>query len=179
MEDTNTAVVPETTEVVTPDVTTTDEVVEESVEEIKSRLAKAEELANNYKIRAEKAEKKAKEPVTTELKPEKNDTGISALDTIAFINAKVTEPEDIQEVVEWAQFKKIPVAQALKSDTIKTLLREKSELRATALATNTGGARRTTSKVSDETLMQNAAKGQLPESEAEMQRLVRLKMGLK
>jgi len=47
----------ETLEVEEVEVETVDDEPEEDVDSLRSRLAKAEELANNYKVRAEKAEK--------------------------------------------------------------------------------------------------------------------------
>ncbi|MFP5260987.1 MAG: hypothetical protein ACLGJB_03675 [Blastocatellia bacterium] len=138
----------------------------ESPEELKARLEKAEELANNYKIRAEKAERKAKDSVK-EIKVEPKATppagDLSALDAIALVGAKVTEAEDIEQVLEYAKFKNIPVAEALKSATVKTILSEKAEARAVAAATNVGTVRRSSAKVSDETLLDNASKGILPD----------------
>ncbi len=146
---------------------------EETVEEVKARLAKAEELAQNYKIRAEKAERKTREP---ENKPvQVNNTPIGAInltpiDTIAIMRANVPE-DDITDVVEYAQFRKISIAEALKSSTVKNILAEKEEQRTVAQATNTGAARRGTSKVSDEALAQKAYKGDLPESDEDIKRL--------
>lgn len=160
MENAETVVV-ETTETttpeVTPEVTTPDEGAEESVEELKARLAKSEELATNYKVRAEKAEKKAKETPVVEPKPE---NGLSIKDWKALQDV---HDDDVEEVVEWAKFKKITVAEAKKSPHIVTLLKEKQEQRKTAAATNTGPARRGSVKVSDEEVVEKAQKGQLPE----------------
>jgi hypothetical protein len=178
MNEENEVVVPETTEEVTPEVTTTEEVVEESIEEVKARLAKAEEIANNYKIRAEKAEKISKSvkvETKVETKTESND-GLSVKDTLALFGAKVTEPEDVDEVVEWARFKKIQVTEALKSETIKARLKEKSEMRATAAATNTGPARRTTTKMTPDVLVSKAKAGELPESDEGMDALAEARL---
>ena len=153
--------------------TETTENTEESVEEVKSRLAKAEELANNYKIRAEKAEGKLKDVKPTESKTD----GLTTKDTIAIMNAKVHE-DDIDEVVDYAKFKKIPVSEALKSGVVKTLLAEKAEQRTIAEATNTSGSRRSSAKLTDEALMSNIRGGQLPESDADIQRALKVKMGL-
>lgn len=153
--------VAQTEEEVTPEVieeTDSNETVEESVDEVRERLQKAEELANNYKIRAEKAEKQAK----TQPKVE---TGLSSKDTIALINAKVHE-DDVDDVIEYARFKKIPIGEALKSTVIKASLKEKEELRNTANATNTGRTRTPNSKVSGESLLDKAQKtGEIPESD--------------
>ena len=142
----------------------TEEVAEETVEEIKARLAKAEELAHNYKIRAEKAESKSKEA------PKVAPNDLSSKDTIALIRADVAD-EDIEEVVEYAKLKKISVTDALKTNIMKTILEQKREERTVASATNTGTARRSNTRVSDEVLLDKASKGTLPETEEDMARL--------
>ena len=149
------------------------ETPEESIEEVKARLAKAEEVAANQRIRAEKAEGKLKDVKPAESKTD----GLTTKDTIAIMNAKVHE-DDIDEVVDYAKFKKIPVSEALKSGVVKTLLAEKAEQRTVAEATNTSGARRSSAKLTDEALMSNIRGGQLPESDADIQRALKVKMGL-
>lgn len=147
--------------------------VEESVEEVKARLAKAEELAQNYKIRAEKAERKVKEPENKPVQAQNTAIGavnLTPIDTIAIMRANVPE-DDITDVVEYAQFRKISIAEALKSSTVKNILAEKEEQRTVAQATNTGATRRGSTKVSDEALAQKAYRGELPESDEEIRRL--------
>lgn len=159
----------------TAEETTTEETVEEeSVEELKARLAKADELAKNYKIRAEKAEKSVK-PVKENTAPKPN---LSSTDLYALMKANVPE-EDIGEVEEYAKFKKISVSEALKSTVVKSLLSEKAEQRTTASATNTNNARRGSAKTTDEALVNNASIGKLPDSDEDIQRLIRAKMGVK
>ncbi len=147
---------------------------EETPEVLKEKLAKATEYGENQKIRAEKAERKAKETV----KPEPVAETISTKDILALSNAKVHE-DDIDEVLDYAKYKKIPLAEALKSSVVKTLLSEKEEQRKVADATNVGATRRGSSKVSDEVLLDKASKGELPSSDEDMERLVRARKGLK
>lgn len=123
-------------------------------------LSKNKELADNYKTRAEKAEGELKKKKPTE--EPKTDGDLSSMDTIAIINAKVSS-EDIEDVVEYAKFKKITVVEALKSSIVKTMLEEKEEKRKSAEATSTGKARAGQGKVSDETVLSNMAKGDVPE----------------
>jgi hypothetical protein len=54
-------------------------------------------------------------------------------------------------------------------------LAQKNEERTVAQATNTGAARRGSSKVSDEKLLELASKGQLPDSDEEIARLYKLR----
>ncbi len=164
------------TEEESTDLDTVEDVVEseestESVEELKERLKKAEEIGNNYKIRAEKAERKGKE-TKVETKVETKESELSSKDTIALIKANVHE-DDVDEVLEYARFRKIPVSEALKSPIIKATLTEKEELRNTANATNTGRTRSGSSKPSGNALLEKAKKtGELPDSDDGLAALV-------
>jgi LPS O-antigen subunit length determinant protein (WzzB/FepE family) len=167
-DNSNTAeeVVLDTTEETTP------ETVEENVDDVKAKLLKAEELANNYKIRAEKAEKLAK-TIKVEAKPDTSKpVSMSTRDYIALVNNKINE-EDIGEVEDYAKYRGISIAEALKSSVVKTLISEKEEIRKTAQATNTSNARRGSSQVSPETLLNKARKGEVPESDEDIMKLVR------
>ena len=135
------------------------ETSEESVEEVKARLAKAEELAKNYKIRAEKAEKLVKPNVVKQEVKQESPISMTTRDYIALSNAKINE-DDIPDIEEFAKFKKISIADALKSNVVKTILSEKEEMRKTANATNTGNARKSQMKVSGEALIEKARRGE-------------------
>lgn len=152
----------------------TDENSEEGVDELRARLAKAEELANNYKIRAEKAERKPEKVETTKVAPKKS-SDLSTLDIIAITKADI-EPEDVDEVVRYAKFENISISEALKTPVVQTILSQKKEMRQTALATSTGSTRRGSSQISDNQLLANAAKGILPDSDADIDRLAQLKV---
>lgn len=154
--------------------TKTDESSEESIEEYKARLAKAEELANNYKIRAEKAEKKNKEP-EVKVQPRQKDEELSTMDIITLSKSNV-DSEDMGEVVKWARYNNITIGDALKSPELNAVISVRKEMRTTASATNTGGSKRSSGRVSDETLISNASKGNIPESDEDLERLVRAKM---
>ncbi|MFA6314976.1 MAG: hypothetical protein WC648_01220 [Candidatus Paceibacterota bacterium] len=147
-----------TTPEVTPEVTTPDEGAEESIEEVKEKLTKAEKKASDQEQRAIIAEKKLKDKPTVESKPD----GLSSKDIIALSKADVHE-DDLDEVLDYAKYKKISIGDALKSNVIKTLLKDKQDERKTAAATNTGTARRGSVKVSDEEIVDKSTKGQLPE----------------
>lgn len=129
------------------------------------KATKAEELANNYKTRAEKAEGKLKGK-NGEVETPKTTGDLTPLDTIALMKADVHE-DDIADIVDYAKFKNISVSEALKSSVVKTTLSEKSETRKTADATNTGNARRGAAKVSGETLVENLKEGKVPDSKEE------------
>lgn len=186
MDENNTASVPQTETVVVPE-TTSEETVE-TLEEVKAQYEaerqarlKAEELANNQKIRAEKAEGEAKKTRgTTKETPVAHVKGndMSFRDTVAIVKANVPE-EDLDEVLDYAKFKGVSIVDALKSDTIKATLSLRAEQRNTASATHVGSARRGAVKISDEALVSNAEKGNIPESDDEITRLLKIKMGVK
>jgi hypothetical protein len=167
-DNSNTAevVVPETTEEVASTETT------ESID-WKSEAQKAKELAENYKVRAEKAERAAKTVKTVDA-PTAKTGDLSSKDIIALMNAKVAE-EDIDEVADYAKYKGISIAEALKTSTIKATLNERSEQRNTAAATNTGASRRGSSQMSEDALLSNAGSGRMPESDADIARLIAAK----
>lgn len=146
----------------------------------KAEALKLKELSDNYKIRAEKAERKVK--VAPETKQEvKSVNGRSTenlKDIYALVEAKVPE-EDISEVEDYAKYKGISIAEALKTQAVRSILNEKSEMRNVASATNTGGSKRVGGRVSDETLLANAEKGNFPDSDAEIDRLVKLQFSKK
>lgn len=176
MENENEVVVPETTSEVTPEVTP-EESGDESVEELKTKLAKAEEVATNQRIRAEKAEKLAKTiKVSETAKPISGD--LSTKDLYALIDAKVPE-DDIEEVREYAVLKKISIAEALKSNVIKTILGDKAEQRKTAAASNTTTSKRGSGAMTDEMLLAKAQKGDLPESAEDIAKLYKIRKGIK
>lgn len=100
---------------------------------------------------------------------------LSQTDVITLARADIPE-EDIPEVLEYAKFKGISVAEALKSPIIKTTLADKAEARKVAEGTSTGSGRRSSARLSDDALMENASKGILPESDEDIQRLTRIRI---
>ena len=150
----------------------------ESVDEYKARLAKAEELANNYKIRAEKAERLAKQPKTgSETKATKQGE-LSSKDIYALMESKVPK-QDIDKVQEIATIKGITISEALELPITRQILSDELEQRTTANASNTNASRRSSNKVSDEALLSNASKGQLPDNDADLERLIKARKGYK
>ncbi len=145
----------------------------------KAKADKAEELANNYKIRAEKAEKLAKTVKSGETpKPSPTAGDITTKDLYALMEAKVPE-EDIDEVARYAKFQGISIVEALKSNVVKTILSDKNEQRVTASAANISSSKRSSGKTPDDVLLQKASKGELPENDADLERLIKLRKGIK
>lgn len=148
----------------------------ESAEELRAELDRIREANRKLYERAKKAEAEAKlkkAQSNTETKAESVDNGsqnptadykqLSPLDTIALINAKITEKEDIEEVLDYAKFKGLPLGEAIKAPFIKTLLQEKAEFRRSAEATSTGNQRRGTNALTDAQILANAASGKFSE----------------
>ena len=135
----------------------------ESSEEIIARLEK-----ENKTLKIQKAKAREKAPATKTI-----DGEIPQSDLIAILKADVSQ-EDIPEVIDYAKLKGISVAKALETGVVKAILKESAEKRKVANATNTGKARPSSSKLSDTELLSNSKKGLLPESDIDMQRLVKL-----
>lgn len=163
-----------------PIVEETIELEEEEEVVSKSEYEKLKEIAENQRIRAEKAEKKLKvetpkvEPTTSA----ENKNDLSVKDLYAFMEAKIPQ-SDIDEVIEYSKLKNIPVTEALQSSVVKAILADKAEQRSVQEASNTGTVRRGSSKISDDTLLAKASAGELPTSDEDLRRLIRLKKGLK
>lgn len=143
------------------------ELVKAIFEEERQARIKAEEVGNNQKSRAEKAEQELKKNKPADggnTPPPASD--LSQKDVLVLAKANIHE-DDIEEVIEFAKFKKIPVSEALKNQTLKTILAEKEEHRKTANATNTGSQRRVVNKVTDEKLVSDLSEGKVPEKGSE------------
>lgn len=114
-----------------------------SLAEQAEKAAKAEEIARNQKIRAEKAEAEAKKPKESKKEDNLNLKDIRALQDVP--------DEDIDEVVDFAKYKNISIAEAKANPVMQTLLRTRAEERKTAQATATSGTRKTnvTNSVND------------------------------
>lgn len=151
------------------------EVLKSEFESLSKTAKENEQKFKDQQIRASKAEEAAKKAgASGRTVAEVKEEGLSTKDTIAIMNAKVHE-DDIDEVVEYARFKKIPVSEALKASVIKASLAEKTENRKTAEVANMGAARRSATKPSDEEILSKARGGEFPEDDADIARLVAAK----
>src|SRR3990167_1293662 len=140
-------------------------IADKKTELIDAEYSKAEELANNQKIRAEKAEALAKQlKIKPEEKPEtpKTPEALSLKDIRALQDV---HDDDVDKLVSYANFLGVDIATAKKTPEMQTLLSTKEEERKTAEATNTGGGKRTTSKNTPEAILERAEAGQLPEDD--------------
>jgi hypothetical protein len=145
----------------------------------KAEYEKKEKAYNDQKKRAEIAEAKAKgsKPQTNQTQTN-NNSALTVKDGFALAKADVND-EDVEDVLEYATFKKISVAEALKSNVVKTMLAEKNEFRQSQNASTGTTVKRATPKVTDETILQNARNGKMGDSEEEIKALFRARMGIK
>lgn len=147
---------------------TTEETPEMTPEEIAELKRKAEVSSQNFE-RAKKAEADLK-AARENLKTVPSD-GLTNKDILFLAKADIHE-DDLDEVLDYAKFKKIPVAEAYKH--VKPILDTKAEERKTAQATHTKGGARSASKVSAEDLLRKAEQtGELPDSEEGLQEIFR------
>lgn len=149
---------------------------EDNVED--DELAKAKELANNYKIRAEKAESKLKTTAKPEVKVSSKPSELSTLDIIAITKSNI-DMDDLPSVQKFAKMEGITIQEALKSDELKAILAIKAEKRNVAQASHSGVSRRSSSTISDDTLLAKASKGELPDSNEDIVRLIRVRKGIR
>ncbi len=159
------------------DSTDDDSTDDDSTDDEPTELEKLKDQNIKLFERAKKAEgfvkvdgdwvKKSK-PATKKPKAKEATSELTPLDTIALMGAKVTNVDDINEVMDYAKLKNISVSDALKSNVVKTILADKVEERETANATATKRGKRGVHKPSDETVLSNAGEGKFPEDPKEL-----------
>ena len=133
-----------------------------TLKEGSEKAIKTQELADNYKTRAEKAEK------LLENKGGVKEDGLSNTDILYLAKADIHE-DDLQDVLDWSKFKKISVKEA--HNALKETLKVREEQRRTTAATQTGRGSRSQTNNTGETFLKKADAGELPESEQEIQNL--------
>ena len=138
------------------------------------RIGKDAENYKAQKIRAEKAEKELKSE-KAQVKPD----SLSPKDYLALTSASVN-PEDFDEISDFATFRKISIGEALKNKTLQLILSERAEERATELAT-AARARRPAqdNEARGEALIAKARLGELPDSDEGIEKLVSAEMEAK
>lgn len=139
----------------------------EELDALRAKAAKADELeAKNKQLyeRAKKAKDQAKEATD----------GLTSRDTLSLGRANIAD-EDVDEVIDFAKFKKISVAEALKHPSLKAILTDRVEVRRTAAATQTRGGQRGAAQTSPDVLLHKARTGELPKEE-DIDKLVEAEM---
>lgn len=118
--------------------------------ELADKATKAEEVARNQKIRAEKAEAEAKKPK----KEDRKEDNLSIKDWKALQDVP---EEDIDEVMDFAKYKGVSIAEAKANPVVQTILKTRQEERKTAQATATSQSRKTSVKTGANELVKRAS----------------------
>lgn len=134
----------------------------ESVEELKKKINTLEAQKNHWKEKANKT-KDEKSEVKSQSKPEAESVSISAKDALLMAKFDI-DIEDVDEVVDFANYRKVSIAEALKNPTLKAIIKDRQEERQTAAATQTRGPR-VSPRMSDEAMLDRARQGQVPETD--------------
>lgn len=161
----NDEVIEPTEEAVEPEAT--EEVVEEQVEptenldDIKKKLATAEAQKEHWRKKA--TEKKEESPTGT-------------TPTLADLRAIANVHEDdVERLERFAKAEGVSLKDAVKNPEWKAIEALRAEQRDTAASANVSNVRRGPTKVSDETLVSKASKGDLPEDDDSIARLMAAK----
>lgn len=134
----------------------------QSLNERAEKASKHEELAKNYKTRAEKAEKDLKEKtVTVTTEPTKDQ--LSPKDLLAAVKAEL-HTDDVEDVQKAAKLLNKPFHEALEDPIVKGILASRAEQRKTANAANTTPQRAGSRRITSAELVKNLAKGEVPEA---------------
>jgi len=146
------------------------ELSKEEIEVLKAKAAKADDLERKNKQLFERAKKQSIAPQTDTL---------SAMDAVLLSKSDV-EADDIEEVLGYAKYRKMTIAEALKDATLKAILNEKKEERQTAAATQTRGGARGSSKVSGIDLLTKAeTSGEVPDTAEGMRAIAEARLARK
>lgn len=140
--------------------------IEEDTTDWKAEALKLRGITKRLETKLEKAKDEVKENVkivAPEL-PAEPVKSVSTADILALTRANVVE-EDIADIEDYAKYKGISIAEALKTTVVKTLLADKAEQRKTAQQTNVQTTRRGAVKPTPEDILEKARKGDLPETE--------------
>ncbi len=147
-----------------------EDALEPQEEESNDELAKLKEIAENQRIRAEKAEKELKERKVE--KPTPREDYLSQSDMIALIKEDIEDDGLIDEVKTFAKLKNITVKEALKSSVMRAVIAERKEELATAEATAIGNKRSGGRAETPEELISKARSGNVSETDDGIARLV-------
>jgi hypothetical protein len=164
---------------------TTEEVAEETTNEtqdqqqegsLEKETPDAEKEA--LKVKVEELEKKNRQLYERAKKaPSKENSDLSTRDVLYLAKADIHD-EDMEEVLEIAKLRKIPVSQA--HTFMKPILDVRKQERQTAAATHTKGGARGSTKVSGEDLLRQAEEtGEVPDTDDGMNELFKARLARK
>lgn len=144
-------------------------------EEIADLKHKAEVSSQNYE-RAKKAEE-AKKALEAELAKHKSSQGdgLTAEDVLELTTSGVSHKEDIELARTWAKNSGKSLRDILEDKTFKTVLEVQREERKTAGVTITKGGAKGVSKVTGEDLLKKAQKGEYPENDEDIDKMLNAK----
>lgn len=101
-----------------------------------------------------------------EVKPKDDSPVVAPNISLKDLRALQNVPDEkVEEVMDFAKLKKLPIPEAVKHPVIQSLLRIYEEEQKTAAATATQTTRRTNSRTSAESLLAKARSGELKEDE--------------
>jgi hypothetical protein len=140
---------------------------EEEQEDLQAKLKELEETNKKLFARAKKAEEAKKNL------PEEKSAELSSRDVLLLAGQGFTHEEDIEFLLKSSKVLGVPLAEAVKDDTVSKLLAERRELRKTAEATHTKTSRRGKTETSPEALVEQARRGQFPDDDDSIGKLVR------
>lgn len=137
-----------------------------------NELTKAQEIARNQRIRAERAEKEAKalkaqlegKKVEVGKETPKNDGSLTPKDYLALTEHKIGS-DDFDEVVRLSKLMEKSIAETLKDKTAQLIIKNRMEERATAEAMSVKTTRQKSGQSTDERLLSDLDKGILPDTE--------------
>lgn len=139
-----------------------------SIDELNKKIATLEAQKNHFREKASK-----REALETSTRAD-----MSPADLVAVMNAGVHQ-DDMERVERFAISEGISIRDAVAHPELKAMLDVRNEQRNTAVATNVENVRRGASKVSADTLMQRANKGDIPSGDDEIEALVAAKAKFK
>lgn len=147
--------------------------VEDLKQEVQLRRQREQELYEQLKkakgfVRDPKDGKWVKKEVLQVPKQETRvSEDITRTELYSLVKANVPE-EDTNEAIIYAKSHGLSVTDALKTDELKAVLRVRAEFRKSAEAASMGGSRKGTVKPTNDSIIDNAKKGQFPEDLAEL-----------
>lgn len=148
-----------------------DEGANEELKNLKKKVATLEAQKEHWRNKASKTDNKKDD--------KKQEVEFSQSDLLAIVRNNVSD-EDIDTVKKFANVNGVDVSTALKDDVLKSILSDREEKRKSANVTNTGNARKSNSKPSDEIILSNANEGKLPDNVNDLvEARFRAKMGRK
>lgn len=163
---------------------TPEEVVEEATEEYREPVAQATEDSEVDDVDALRREKEELERKNKQLyerlkkeqsKPAPAEGSLSAKDFLALRDANISA-DDFDEVQEFASWKKVSIAEALANPTLKAILRDRTEERRTAQATETKSPRGIARSSGEDLLLKAEKTGEVPTTDEGIAALIKARM---